>query len=292
MEPEKKPTAMLFIGMAGTGKTTLLQRINAYLSQQKKSRYVINLDPAVHQLPYKAHIDIRDTVNYREVMKQYKLGPNGGILTSLNLFTTKFDQVLTLIERKEEKIKYLLVDTPGQIELFTWSASGSIIAESLSVAYPTVVLYIIDTPRSTSPTTFMSNMLYAVSILYKTKLPFVLVFNKTDVVSHEFCVEWMQDFEVFQQAIEEDSYMSSLMHSMSMVLEEFYESLRVVGVSAATGDGMEELFEAIDESVKEYYEEYKPQLEKQAQEKKEREMAKQKEQLQKLMKDLSVDPPQ
>lgn len=26
-------------------------------------------------------------------MKQYNLGPNGGILTSLNLFATRFDQV-------------------------------------------------------------------------------------------------------------------------------------------------------------------------------------------------------
>jgi len=25
-------------------------------------------------------------------MKQYSLGPNGGILTSLNLFATRFDQ--------------------------------------------------------------------------------------------------------------------------------------------------------------------------------------------------------
>lgn len=37
--------------------------------------------------------DIRDTVNYKEVMKQYGLGPNGGIVTSLNLFATRFDQV-------------------------------------------------------------------------------------------------------------------------------------------------------------------------------------------------------
>lgn len=37
--------------------------------------------------------DIRDTVNYKEVMKQYSLGPNGGIVTSLNLFATRFDQV-------------------------------------------------------------------------------------------------------------------------------------------------------------------------------------------------------
>ena len=32
-------------------------------------------------------------VNYKNVMKEYNLGPNGGILTSLNLFATRFDQV-------------------------------------------------------------------------------------------------------------------------------------------------------------------------------------------------------
>lgn len=55
--------------------------------------YVVNLDPAVMTLPYAANIDIRDTVKYKEVMKQFNLGPNGGILTSLNLFATKFDEV-------------------------------------------------------------------------------------------------------------------------------------------------------------------------------------------------------
>ena len=68
------------------------------------------------------------------------------------------------------------------------------------------------------------------SILYKTRLPFVLVFNKTDVVSHEFAAEWMTDFEAFQLALseeEEASYMTSLMQSMSLVLEEFYKHLNV-----------------------------------------------------------------
>lgn len=31
-------------------------------------------------------------VNYKNVMKQYGLGPNGGILTACNLFATRFDQ--------------------------------------------------------------------------------------------------------------------------------------------------------------------------------------------------------
>lgn len=56
---------------------------------------------------------------------------------------------------------YILMDTPGQIEIFTWSASGAIITDAMASALPTVVAYVIDTPRTTAPATFMSNMLYA-----------------------------------------------------------------------------------------------------------------------------------
>jgi GTPase SAR1 family protein len=122
---------------------------------------VINLDPAVGKLPYGANVDIRDTIKYKNVMKQYNLGPNGGILTSLNLFATKFDQVMALCEKRAPTVKYILVDTPGQIEIFNWSASGSIMLESLASSFPTVIVYVVDTARSSSPTTFMSNMLYA-----------------------------------------------------------------------------------------------------------------------------------
>mmetsp|Transcript_42405 Transcript_42405/g.120262 ORF Transcript_42405/g.120262 Transcript_42405/m.120262 type:complete len:99 (-) Transcript_42405:834-1130(-) len=57
----------------------------------------------------------------------YHLGPNGAILTSLNLFSTKFDQVLSLLETRAPNLDYVVIDTPGQIEAFNWSASGSII---------------------------------------------------------------------------------------------------------------------------------------------------------------------
>lgn len=56
----------------------------------------MNLDPAVKSVPFGANIDIRDTVDYKEVMRQYQLGPNGAIMTSLNLFATRFDQVCVL----------------------------------------------------------------------------------------------------------------------------------------------------------------------------------------------------
>ncbi|KAI9203650.1 uncharacterized protein BJ171DRAFT_509188 [Polychytrium aggregatum] len=285
----KKPVVLLCIGMAGSGKTTFMQRLNSHIHSQQEKPYVINLDPAVGHMPFGANIDIRDTINYKEVMKQYNLGPNGGILTSLNLFTTKFDQVLSFVDKRAESLDYILVDTPGQIEIFTWSASGAIITESLAATYPTVVCYIIDTARSTAPATFMSNMLYACSILYKTKLPFVLVFNKTDVVSHDFAVEWMTNFDSFQAALQEDtSYMATLVNSMCLVLDEFYQHLRFAGVSAVTGAGMSDLFKAIDEAVKEYETDYKPDIERMVREREAKKEQQRQESLAKLVKDMHI----
>merc|ERR1719391_929234 len=187
--------------MAGSGKTTFVQRLVSHLHTEKKPPYVVNLDPACAEVPFPANIDVRDTVNYKEVMKQYGLGPNGGIVTSLNLFATKFDQVLNLIERKTKNntTEYIIFDTPGQIEVFTWSASGNIITEALAAKYPSIIIYVMDSVRSTSPVTFMSNMLYACSILYKCKLPFIVTMNKIDVVSHQYAIDWMTEFEAFHE---------------------------------------------------------------------------------------------
>ncbi|RLN90960.1 hypothetical protein BBJ28_00022022 [Nothophytophthora sp. Chile5] len=263
-----KPVTMLVIGMAGSGKTTLMQRIAAYGVDNGLRNYVVNLDPAVRKTGYTANVDIRDTVDYKQVMTEYGLGPNGAIMTSLNLFATRFDQVIDLLSKRSGDLEYVcypyaIVDTPGQIEAFTWSASGAIITESLASTFPSVIVYVVDTPRTASPNTFMSNMLYACSILYKLRLPFVVVFNKIDVLRHDFAQEWMTDFESFQTAldqVQDDSYMGSLSRSLSLVLEEFYNNLSSVGVSAATGEGMDEFFVAVNEAAKQYEQEYLPDL--------------------------------
>lgn len=293
-----------------------MQRINAHLHSKKTVPYVMNLDPAVHSVPFDSNIDIRDSINYKEVMRQYNLGPNGGILTSLNLFATKVDQIITLLEKRTapnpetpaaKPIEHILVDTPGQIEVFVWSASGSILLETLASSFPTVIAYVIDTPRASSTSTFMSNMLYACSILYKTKLPMILVFNKTDVKDAEFAKEWMTDFDKFQEALrqEEDSgafgteggvggfgagsgYMGSLLNSMSLMLEEFYRHLSVVGVSSMTGDGVDEFFEAVETKRQEFERDYKPELERRKKEREESKASERELELGKLMKDMNV----
>nr|VZH93639.1 unnamed protein product [Spirometra erinaceieuropaei] len=161
--PEQAPVCIVVLGMAGSGKTTFVKMLVQHLSSTGPAPYAINLDPAVYHIPYHANIDIRDTVKFKEVMKQYGFGPNGAILTSLNFFTAHFDKVINLIGKNSSKVRHVVIDTPGQIEVFTWSASGVIITELLSSTYPTIIVYVMDTPRSHNPVTFMSNMLYACS---------------------------------------------------------------------------------------------------------------------------------
>lgn len=320
-------------------------------------------------------------------MKQHKLGPNGAILTCLNLFATKFDQVMSILEKRafpseeemngdnvdaavggsdggnEEKVAanndgdkaaalkksdetqqevdssssdnndsnssnnkasdgdantttksssspldYVLIDTPGQIEAFTWSASGTIVTSALATTFPTVLAFVIDTPRcAASVHTFMSNMLYACSMLYRAKLPMVIVLNKIDVVGCEFVKEWMEDYESFQEALDDASsstngysdemagggggsgYYASLTRSLSLVLDEFYNHLHKVGVSAATGEGVDEFWDVVQQATEEYETGYLVDLKNRVEEQQAKERAMQRVGARKLVRDLQQD---
>ena len=106
---------------------------------------------------------------------------------------------------------------------------------------------IIDTPRTPAPAMFMSNMLYACRwtiftffrnwlLAFFTKSNPLYFGIQQDRCAHDFALEWMRDFEAFQAALASQWYTrcrgrayvyDSLMNSMSLVLDEFNNNLKV-----------------------------------------------------------------
>ena len=246
---------LIVLGMAGSGKTTFVQKLEEEIANKDKESYIINLDPAVMDTLYEPNLDIRDTIKYKEVMTSNNLGPNGAILTSLNLFSTNIDKVISILETKKD-LDFVVMDTPGQLEVFSWSASGKLITDSFSIIFPSILIYIIDIPRCNNPNTFSSNMLYALSIMYKMKLPLLIAFNKLDLAKENKVIEWLQDFQSLQDALKKkDDYISTFSSSLCLLLAEFYKTIKYVSVSSKTGEGFDELLSKCEEIRKKYEEE-------------------------------------
>ncbi|EZG56048.1 putative XPA-binding protein 1 [Gregarina niphandrodes] len=288
LENEHRPVAIVVIGMAGAGKSTFVSALYTYLATVAKKRvYCINIDPAVDNVNFPCNIDIRDTVNYREVMKEYGLGPNGAILTSLNLFATRFDGVLNLLERRMLELDYVLIDTPGQIEVFNWSASGTIILDTLALVVPATLVYLVDSVRCQRPTTLMSSLLYASSLTLKSKLPCLNVFTKTDLASSKPLEDMIQDYAAFCDAAEqEDTYAASMAKSCCLALSPFYTTIPRTAVAingeTRTLTGFERCTELIQDLKKEYFSDYLPWIKKKREDVEKKKVQDAKEQLSKF----------
>ena len=104
-------------------------------------------------------------------------------------------------------------------------------------------------------------MLYACSVLYKTRLPLVVVWNKVDVAPCGRAQGWMGDYEGLSDAIgDEPSFSGGLARSMALTLEVFYEAIRSVGVSALTGEGIPELLVAVGDAAAEFERDVAPEI--------------------------------
>ena len=231
--------AIFVTGTAGSGKSLLTSKILQYYEKNSTFASVLNLDPGVESLPYTPDIDVRDHIDIVSIMKQYDLGPNGSMIMANDLIASKIDQIENEVNRVNPD--YLIVDTPGQIELFAYRTSGPFFIHNIN-ADEKVNVFLYDGTMITSPSNFISISLLATSIKLRLKLPTISVLTKTDLIPDKMdqILKWSSDTTLLEESVGKDSdgetYSLTTDILRSLNFGEFTDEL--IPISNATEEGM------------------------------------------------------
>ena len=225
-------------GTAGAGKSLLTSKLHEYYTKNGAFAAVLNLDPGVESVPYTCDIDVRDYVDIVSIMQQYDLGPNGALVMANDLIASKIDDIKNEVNRVNPD--YLIVDTPGQIELFAYRSSGRFIVENIS-SEEKVTIFLFDGALITSPVNFVSIALLATSIRLRLNLPTINVLTKTDLIgdkSNEI-LDWSANLNTLEDAISKeadgDTYTLTTNILRGLNLSELTQDL--IPISNVTGEG-------------------------------------------------------
>jgi len=237
-------------GTAGSGKSLLTSRIYEYYTSNGAFAAIWNLDPGVESLPYSCDIDVRDKIDIVSIMKQYDLGPNGALIMANDLIASKFDEFQN--EINDVNPDYLIVDTPGQIELFAYRTSGPFLVQNLD-SDEKVNLFLFDGALITSPVNFVSIALLATSIKLRLNLPTINVLTKTDLIGEKLkdIIRWSSDLKSLEGAISKDAdgetYTLTTTILRSLNLGGFAQGL--IPISNVSGEGMVNLQSALSRTI-------------------------------------------
>lgn len=231
------------IGTAGSGKSLLTSAFSEWLNMAKQDVATINLDPGVVALPYTPDLDVRDYVNMASLMEEYCLGPNGALILAADLIAEKMETLSR--ETEELNADLVLVDTPGQMELFAFRASGQYIAEELTKE-PKAIVYLFDPVFSLSSINYVSNLFLSAAVYNRFLMPQVHVLSKSDLLPQEkvdSIVDWSSNPKMLEMNIEEKLKGTQRLLSRDIMHAIYRLGLRfpLIPVSAKTNDGMTNL---------------------------------------------------
>ena len=225
-------------GTAGSGKSLLTSKLYEYYTKNGAFAAILNLDPGVENMPYTCDVDVRDYVDYVSIMQKYDLGPNGGLIMANDLIASKIDEIQNEVNKVNPD--YLIVDTPGQIELFAYRSSGPFLVENISSEEKTNI-FLFDGALINTPVNFVSIALLATSIRLRLKIATVNVLTKTDLIGTKLkdILQWTTSLSKLEDAIgkeaDGDTYTLTTNILRGLNLGGFAQGL--IPISNVTGEG-------------------------------------------------------
>jgi len=146
---------------------------------------------------------------------------------------------------------YVLVDTPGQIELFAFRQSSEVIMEELGKE-DSCLVFMADPNLCKSPAGFVSSIMLAATVHFRFSVPFFTVLSKSDLLKEEEleAIEgWSESPEALYDAL------TGKIDSRAVLSIELFKALeslgayrRVIPASAVEPSGLEDIYAMVQES--------------------------------------------
>lgn len=233
-----------FIGTAGSGKSTMVQAFKEWMDLSGLDSIILNLDPGADAVPYHADVDIREWVHLDQVMDEYGLGPNGAQIVCADLMALNSDEMTGILD--EFKSDYLLIDTPGQMELFAFRQSSNILVDALG-REDSLFVFLSDPALSRTPNGFVSNIMLCALVQFRFSLPVINVLSKSDTLDEKEIERirlWSTDpLALYGDLLDDD------INSQTVMGLELFKALENIGVyqelrpvSSVESTGIEDIF--------------------------------------------------
>ncbi len=228
------------IGTAGSGKSLFTAALSEWLKVSKQDAAVVNLDPGALKLPYSPDVDVRNYVDVGDLMEKYGLGPNGALIMAADLIADEIENITKDIEAANADV--VLVDTPGQMELFAFRASGPYIVNELT-REPKAVVYLFDAVFSINPLNYVSNMFLSAAVYNRFFQPQMHLLSKCDLIPEKEVkkiIDWSASPRALEDSIEQKLEGTKRLFSRNMMqaISQLGIKFLLMPVSAKTNQGL------------------------------------------------------
>jgi len=183
----------MIVGAPGSGKSTYCSGLAQILEHLERPTIFVNLDPANDVLPYQCDVDIRELITVQDAMEKLQLGPNGALRYCMK---TLADNIEWFRNRLSTKVGYLVIDMPGQLELYNSDDSISRITSQLTKwGFRLCAVHLSDSMYCSDAGKFVAVILSALSIMVNLEMPQVNVLSKADLIPSDlpYSIDFFQE---------------------------------------------------------------------------------------------------
>ena len=226
-------------GTAGSGKSLLTSKLLQWYNDRNSFSISLNLDPGTLDLPYEPDVDVRNYIDINTLMSSYQLGLNGALIMASDMIATRLEEIQD--EINSLNAEYVLVDTPGQIELFAFRESGPYFVSHFQ-SDNKATLFIFDGMLVSSPINYVSISLLASAIKLRLKTPQIGVLTKRDLIIDKLpeVLGWSSSRALLESALnsEKDSEYSLLCKDLVRSLSRSGFMEGILAISSLTMNGI------------------------------------------------------